>query len=114
NDITAYLSKKTGAEFSSTEFNNKHIEKLISFFHGHIKKVEYKDEYDDFIDYENIPINEFQLNNLQLEIDYVSFLANFNFVSIYKNGKISVDNSEEEYIINFVKDVTYGLEKNNY
>lgn len=114
NDITAYLSKKTNAEFDSIEFNNKQIEKLISYFPGFIRKVEYKNQYDDFVDYENITMNQFQNYNLELDIDFVTFLVNSNFISIYKNGKISVDNSEEEYVINFVKDVTYGLEKNTY
>lgn len=114
NDITQYISKNTGAKFDSAILNNNQIESLVSFFSGSIKKVEYQDEDGEYVDYENISHSNFLFYNSQLDIDYINTLVDSHFVSIYKSGKISVDNNDENYIINFVKDVAHGLETNTY
>ncbi len=109
-DLIAYFTDKTGVTFESFIMTNHQIEKLISQFDAVIKKVEYQDEYEEYFDYENPSHDEFISYNNELQIDYISILCDSNFISIYKESKVSVDNSDQEYIINFVKEVAHGLE----
>lgn len=109
-DVIAYFTDKTGVILETFIISNHQIEKLVSQFDAAIKKVEYQDEDEEYFDYENPSQDEFNSYNKDLQIDYISILCNSNFISIYKEGKVSVDNSDEEYIINFVKDVAHGLE----
>jgi hypothetical protein len=113
-DIKKFLKEKTNAIANYYEINKNSFEKLVRYLNGFIKKIEYHDKDGDDHEVEFVPIEKFLEINLNFTIDYISLNVDQQFISIYRNGKISVDNSDEEYLIKFAGAIINELEGSTF
>jgi hypothetical protein len=113
-DIKKFLKEKTNAIANYYEINKNSFEKLVRYLNGFIKKIEYHDKDGDDYEAEFVPIEKFLEINLNFTIDYISLNVDQQFISIYRNGKISVDNSDEEYLIKFAGAIINELEGSTF
>lgn len=112
-DIAQFIEEKTGSIISAFKFEKKHFQKMVNFFDGFIKKIEYYDEHEDDYEIDFADITQFNEINANYNIDYISLNVETQFISLYKSGRISVDNTSEEYLIKLIKDVVNELDINS-
>ncbi|MEW5552131.1 hypothetical protein ABGT22_19700 [Peribacillus frigoritolerans] len=110
NEIKNYISKKAQEEIQEYKLSKDDFGNIVNRLGGFIKKIEYSDGEDDF-EKDFASIDDFNLINKDYLIDYVSLNNNEYFISIYKSGKVSVSNSDEDYLINFAEVIVDELDK---
>ncbi|MGD6967826.1 hypothetical protein ACQCVP_15480 [Rossellomorea vietnamensis] len=108
-DVSEHIQQKANVSIQRMAIDNNQFLCVYTSLAGFIKKLEYKnaDEDDFYLDsvseekFKNI-INEHTLDRLTMSVDG-------QFVSIYGNGRISVDNSDENYLIKFTRKVINAI-----
>ncbi|MED4292246.1 hypothetical protein [Priestia megaterium] len=112
-DVVEHIQRKAGVSIKRKKLENKHFLQVYSALSGFIKKVEYqdKDEEDYYLDSINKEKFEDIIENFIL--DRLTISVENEFVSMYKKGKISVDNSNENYLIKFTRDIVYAIDNCN-
>ncbi|MGE9214927.1 hypothetical protein [Exiguobacterium aurantiacum] len=86
------------------QFDNKDFLNIIKFFKGTIKKIEYTNKDDEFISLDFVNLDK--LHTIVEEDNSLDFLTiNFEdrYLSVWKDGKISIDNNDEKYLIGVVE-----------
>ncbi|MGD6834272.1 hypothetical protein ACQCT5_19010 [Sutcliffiella halmapala] len=107
-DLAEHIEQKANVSIQRVAIDNSQFLSVYTSLTGFIKKLEYKNEEEDFyLDsvseeiFKNI-VNEYTLDRLTMSVDG-------QFVSIYSNGRISVDNSDEIYLIKFTRKVINAI-----
>ncbi|WP_409175636.1 hypothetical protein [Brevibacillus fortis] len=110
-NIGSYLETK-GVFLNNCTFSNSILLSLVRRLKGSIKSAEIRNsEGEEFYG----PMKMFEVEekvNQNFEIDYLSIIADQNFISIYKTGTVSVDNSSKDYLKRFIEEVSDVLENN--
>jgi len=109
-DITNYLNKKTGSIINNYTLTKESLKSLVLKFNGLIKKIEYQDDFGDDYESEFMTYEQFLEINGKYTIEYISLNVGEQFISLYKNGRVSVDTSDEEFLLKFAEEVIYDLE----
>lgn len=112
-DLVKHVETKAGVAIKLKTLNNNDFVKLFSYLNGFIKRLEYVDENE--VDYFLNSVSGKEFNEIaeNYTLDRVTLLVEDQFVSIYRKGKISVDNSDEEYLIKFTKEIANAIHNNN-
>jgi hypothetical protein len=110
NEIKSYISNKTQAKVQEYTLSKDNFRNIVNRLGGFIKKIEYSNGEDDF-EKDFTSIDEFNVINDNYMIDYVSLNNNEYFISIYKSGKVSVSNSDEDYLMNFAEVIVDELDE---
>jgi|SRR5690625_2876694 len=103
NEAMEYVSNMTKTRLNQTTINNEMIIKLYKLFEGTIKKVEYRNEYDEMYDLDYATEDDFNQIANNYTIDLLTLLVDNRFISLNRKGKITVDNSDENFLVNFTK-----------
>ncbi|KIL80758.1 hypothetical protein [Bacillus badius] len=109
-EIKNYINSKANSTIQNYKLNKDNIYSITKYIDGFIKKVEYSNDGEDF-EKDFTSFEEFSALNESCDIDYVSISNGEHFISLYRNGRISISNSDEDYLINFTKDIVDELEK---
>ncbi|WP_454844391.1 hypothetical protein [Priestia megaterium] len=109
-EIKNYILQKTKSKVQEYSLEKEDFHNIVNRLGGFIKKMEYSDGEEDF-ERSFTSIDEFNKINDEYSIDYISLNNEEYFISIYKSGKVSVGNSDEEYLIDFAEVIVNELEK---
>ena len=112
NEIKNYISTKTQEQIQEYTLNKNDFGNIVNRLGGFIKKIEYSNGEDDF-EKGFTSLEDFNFINKDYFIDYVSLNNNEYFISIYKSGKVSVSNSDEDYLIDFAEVIVDELENHS-
>jgi|GEM_PF-2923145 len=113
-ELSNYIKKKTNADIFRVAMDNNLFNKLVSSLPGFIKQVEFIDENGDEQIIESLTIDKFHnycIDN-KYTLEYILLNVDQQFISMDKNGKISVDNSDEKYLIKFTEVIVNALGSN--
>lgn len=102
-EVIEYINNSTKTQVIKLSINNDIIIKLHELFNGTIKKVEYTNEYDEMFELDYVTKNYFHEIASNNTIDLITLLVDNRFISLDRKGKITVDNSDENFLINFTK-----------
>lgn len=108
-EVLNEIRKKTKSIISIVEINNGHFLDIYDNLKGKIKKLAYTNQDEEFVELENINQGTLQKISEENLIDSITFFFDNQYVSIKANGKISVDNSNQEYLVGFIERVLNAL-----
>lgn len=111
-EIKKYVFEKTNTNLKEYLFSKRDYFNIVNHLGGFIKKIEYTDGEEDF-ERNFTSIADFNELNSNYTIDYISLNNEEYFISLYRSGKVSVSNSDEEYLIDFAEDIVNELENAN-
>lgn len=102
-EILNEVQTRTKASVGVLTLDNELLMKIYRSLDGTIKKLQYTSPDEEYFNLEYV--NDEQLNKIFNEntIDSYTVLIEGQFISISKEGRISVDNSDEDFVINFTK-----------
>lgn len=112
NDVIDHIKKKTGVSIDNQQLTNGQFLAIQTELDGFIKKVEYKDEENDYY-LDSISSQKLQELSDEYTLDRLTILIEDQFLSIYQSGKISVDNSDEAYLIKFTRNIVHAITHTN-
>lgn len=112
-DIIKHIESKASVSINQTKLENTDFLKISNSLNGHVKKVEYIDENNDDYFLESIRGEEFEAIINRFILDRLTLLVENRFVSIYRKGKVSVDNSNEDYLIKFTRQIVDAIYNNH-
>lgn len=96
------------------EFHTNFILKFLNTFTGHIKKIEFEDKNEESFSFETISQNNLMQHlSENKKIIYISFLSGDYFISLYRSGLLSVNESDINYLIKFIEDFQYVAKNYN-
>ncbi|MEC1373364.1 hypothetical protein P9D39_03440 [Heyndrickxia oleronia] len=90
-------------------FENNNFVEIIQRTNGFVKKLEYIDENDNDIEMESLEISELDKLENNWTIDYVNFLSNSTFLSLKKQGKLSINSNDEEKLLNIIEVISSAI-----
>lgn len=108
-EIIRELEDKTNSKIKVMRINNKIFNKLFTELIGNIKQINYTSGDGELL---SVDYADKALFNQIIEnyiVDDITILYQGQFVRITNNGRISVNNSDENYVINFTKRVLDAL-----
>jgi hypothetical protein len=99
--VVNYIEKYTKCEISKKYLNNNQIKKIQAELNGFVKELEYTLDDESFTE-EIMNVDKFN-NTLSkdITIDYLLLNVEDELLSIADRNKISVNNSDEDYLIKF-------------
>lgn len=104
-DVIKHIQKKVNVTIENETVSNTQFLNVQSKLQGFIKKVEYINEDEGDISLDSISTEKLkEISSINILYRLTLSVEN-QFVSIYKNGRISVDNSDEMFLIKFTKDI---------
>ncbi|WP_339161840.1 hypothetical protein [Siminovitchia sp. FSL W7-1587] len=109
-EVINSVNNKTKAKIKKSVLDNSSIIKLIKNLGGSIKKFEYTNEADELLSQDFITKEEIYEIADSCTIDRALLLIDSQNVSFANNGDISVDNSDEVFLINFTKRIISTIE----
>lgn len=104
-DVLKHIQKKVNVMIENKEINNIQFLNIQSKLQGFIKKVEYINEDEEDIYLDSISTEKLKEISSENILDRLTLSIENQYVSIYRNGRISVDNSDEQFLIKFTKDI---------
>ncbi|MDY7430598.1 MULTISPECIES: hypothetical protein [Bacillus] len=112
-DVVKHISNKTKVKISKHFISNNQFLNVKLKLGGSIKNLEYYDEEegDFFLDF----VSEEKLKNIanNYEIEKITMLVEDEFISIFQKGKISVNNSDDQYLIKFTREIVDAIKNSN-
>jgi hypothetical protein len=108
-EVLSEIRNRTKVHISEYELNNKQITLIIDKLEGNIKKVKYITEDEEFKDLDFISKEKLLSISQSNKIEEVTILLENQFITITNNGRISVDNSEEEFLVKFTKRILNAI-----
>lgn len=102
-EVISSVNNNTKAQVKKSRLENSTIINLIRSLEGSIKKVEYTNEDEELLSKDFITKEGFYELAYSCTIDRVLLLVDNQNISFVNNGDISVDNSDETFLINFTK-----------
>lgn len=109
NDLTAHVQEKANVKIERKALENEHFLSVYSSLAGYIKKLEYKNKDEDDFYLDSVSEEKFKTIINEYIVDRLTLSVESQFVSIYSSGKVSVDNSDENYLINFTRKVVNAI-----
>ncbi|SDX63353.1 hypothetical protein [Salimicrobium album] len=104
-EVLKEIERRTKVNLNSVEINNFSFKKIYECLGGNVKRINFSDEEEGLLSDGPIISNRFYEIEEGYKIDDITFLINDRFLKVTKNGKISVDNSDEQYLTEFVKKI---------
>lgn len=108
-EILQHIKSHTKVTIANKVFKNVDFERILLRLSGFIKSVEYIDKEDNNQYLDSTSLESFRLLIDDTTIDRLTIIVKDRFISIYKKGKISVDNSDENYLIQFTRDIVDAI-----
>ncbi|MCA1322455.1 hypothetical protein LC085_21500 [Bacillus tianshenii] len=108
-DVTLQIQKKANVTIQRKAINNDHFLSVYTSLSGFIKKLEYVDEEESDFYLDSVDEDKFQEIVNEYKVDRLTMSVDEQFVSIYSNGRISVDNSDENYLIKFTRKIINAI-----
>lgn len=102
-EVLREIEKRTKSSIRVKNVTNEHFLILQKEFLGKIKKIEYTNSDEEFLEVENVGNNFIEENINKITIEKMVVFYENQYLSVNSNGKISIDNSDQEYVIKFVK-----------
>ncbi|MGA5659910.1 hypothetical protein ACPCZR_10010 [Bacillus bombysepticus] len=109
NEILDYISKKTNVSFDKLDFESDVIKRLVSTLNGKIKQLEFVDEDGEDQVLEHVKLEKFLKVADNCIIEYVLLNVEDRLISLHNRGVLSVDNSDEDYLIKFTEVIMNAL-----
>ncbi|GGN55048.1 hypothetical protein [Oceanobacillus indicireducens] len=109
--IINFLKTEHKLDPISMEIDNELLLEIIKQTNGFLKKFEYvNDEDNDFFE-ENLKYETLIkiLNTPGNEFEFVNFLYKNTFISIYRNGKISINSNDEDELLQIIEEVSNAV-----
>lgn len=112
-DVIRHIEQKTKTNIDKTRISNKQFSSIKDALEGIIKQLEYVNEDGDDI-YLDFVSNDLFSNIIEnYKVEKITILAEIEYVSIYKKGKISVNNSDDQYLIRFTRAIINAINISN-
>src|SRR5699024_4123464 len=111
NEVLDYINNKTDAKLKAAYIDNSIIINLYRSLSGTVKKIEYTNNDDELFDKDFVSDGEFYEIANAYTIDRLTLLVDKQFLSITKKGKITIDNSDEGFLIKFTKRILDAIEQ---
>lgn len=109
-EMLSFINNHTKAKMSTSTVDNSMMISLYESLQGHVKKIEYMNSEAELFDRDFVNDEIFYDIAKNNTIDRVTFSVNNQFLSVTNEGKITVDNSDEMFLINFTKRVLISIE----
>ena len=109
-EVLSDLRNKTKAKINPYVLNNIQILNLVNKLNGSLKKIKYVTTDEEYRDLDFVTREKLFNIGQSNTIEEVSILLDGKFVTITANGRISVDNSEEEFLIEFTKRILNAID----
>lgn len=107
--ISNYIELQTSSKIIKSKLNNGEISKIASRLEGFIKELEYSDGEEDYT-VESMPSEKLiNLLSLDVNIDFLLLNVEDKLISISNYNKISVNNSDEDYLIKFTGEIVNAI-----
>ncbi|HDR7432660.1 hypothetical protein [Bacillus albus] len=108
-EVLDYINQKTGVSFDKINFDSNVINRLVSTLNGKIKQVEYVNEEGDDQVLEHVKQEQFLQIVNNYDVEYVLLNVDDRLISLHNRGILSVDNSDEDYLIKFTEVIMNAL-----
>ncbi|MDQ0268672.1 hypothetical protein [Cytobacillus purgationiresistens] len=102
-EVTKEIEKRTKSLIRKKNITNEQFLIIQHEFSGKIKKIEFTNSEEEYFELENVSNNFIKDNLNDITIDKIVILHENQYLSVSNDGKVSVDNSDQEYVIDFVK-----------
>lgn len=102
-EIIQYISQKTRVKPQLSNLDRQNIEKIVYELNGFIKEIIYNTSDGEEETVNSIRFEEFQRINKENQIYSILLNVEDKFVSLKENGTISVNNSDDDYLIKFTE-----------
>ncbi|TBX90833.1 hypothetical protein E0M29_09790 [Bacillus cereus] len=108
-EVLEYISAKTGVSFNKVNFDKSVVQRLVLTLDGKIKQLEYVDDDGDDEVLEHVQKEKFLTIVNHYDIEYILLNVEDRLISLHQKGVLSVDNSDEEYLIKFTEVIMNAL-----
>ncbi|MGE6895621.1 hypothetical protein [Priestia flexa] len=112
-DVTLHIQQKANVTIQRKAIINDNFLSVYTSLSGFIKKLEYIDEDENDFYLDSVSNEEFRKIINQYKVDRLTMSVDEQFVSIYSKGRISVDNSDENYLIKFTRKIINAIDDCN-
>ncbi|RYI26644.1 hypothetical protein EVU96_19970 [Bacillus infantis] len=112
-DVTLHIQQKANVTIQRKDIINDHFLSIYTSLSGFIKKLEYIDEDENDFNLDSVGNEKFRKIINQYKVDRLTMSVDEQFVSIYSKGRISVDNSDENYLIKFTRKIINAIDNCN-
>lgn len=103
NEVLTEINSRSRSNVNIQKLNNEFLLKINQSLNGIIKKLYYSNDEEEYFELDYV--NEDSLKEIAAHstIESLTILFDQQYVSVSREGKISVDNSNQEYVVNFIK-----------
>lgn len=109
-EVLLEIKNRAKVEINKYELNNEDILSILNKLNGDIKKLKYITRDEEYKDLDFVSKNDFfKISQFEV-IEEVTILLENQFITITNRGKISVDNSNEEFLIKFTKRILNAMD----
>lgn len=109
-EIVNFIYKELKIKLFEVNLTNDIITKVIFKLDGFIKKLDYTDDEEDFIELESIKFDKYNVIQQNYKLDYVLINVDKRFISFNPlAGIVSVDNSDADYLIKFTEEIINAI-----
>jgi hypothetical protein len=112
-DVTLHIQQKANVTIQRKAIINDNFLSVYTSLSGFIKKLEYIDEDENDFYLDSVSNEEFRKIINHYKVDRLTMSVDEQFVSIYSKGRISVDNSDENYLIKFTRKIINAIDDCN-
>lgn len=102
-EVLNELMRRTRTKIELLKVNNELIKILYKDLDGIIKKINYTNEDGELLELDYVTEEKFNEIVYKNIVDDFTILFEGQFIKVSKEGRISVNNSDENYLINFTK-----------
>ncbi|MBX7001871.1 hypothetical protein P9384_02435 [Bacillus pumilus] len=108
-DVISHIEQKTKTKIHKVKLSNDQFCSIKNVLDGSIKKLAYVNMDEDDIEHEFVNNDEFLKIIESYKVENMTILAESEYVSIYRMGKISVNNSDDQYLIRFTREIVNAI-----
>lgn len=104
------IEKKANTTMQVLDINNNLFNRFYKELQGTVKKINYSNDDGELLDLDFVSDDKFNQILKDNIIDGITILFDNKFVTITNEGRISVNNSEENYVYNFIKRILDAMD----
>lgn len=108
-EVVAEIERKSNTTIQLVNINNEMFNHIYTELQGSIKRLNYSNEDGELLDSDYVTEEKFYQILKEYTIDDLTVLFENQFVTIKSNGRISVNNSDENYVYNFTKRILNAM-----
>lgn len=108
-EVITDINKRTKAAINKHEVNNGSFGLIFHDLNGSIKKIKYTNEDDEYLESDFVSKEKFNDLINSSVIEELTILVENQFITVNKNGRVSVDNSDEQFLVNFTKRILNAI-----